>query len=600
MLLFLRCIGGQGQNSGYLSFGSMSSPGLTGYVMIPVNWNDNTIIGTPVTAVRIDLYLATLGSSICIDETATKNSVASPFTNTDVNISGSTITIQAYGITLPTDFSPLITVHFKAPPKTTSITTGSIGVGSIHNIVGPNDIIGVPSPNPASFNLPNAYSISGQIRKPPMEDGGPPAECHGGDDLGIPNITLNIQASGNCFAASFSSPFSETVYGGYYEALEVPPYYKYTITPRKDDDTACDCGVDLEDIDTARTYLFEYDMPNLQQLIAADFNGNDVLSTLDLLNMAQCMIDAFDPPTGWSAWRFLSKADYIANNPPGSYTVVPSMPHSLTTASLTGNQYNQDFYGIKRGDIIEQGCTNCGEEEFAPPQSEERTSTQSIYLTDMELSVGQEYIIPIQMQDIKGLSVLSLEFYFDHESIEILGIEKINVTEHDYLTQKIKFEPLNGVLRSIWFTMNPEGEAFDERQEMFRLRVRALRDAKTLQGLIWQKSPGKMNRASCLCENGKKYLELTWEQNIPNRFMAQISGPNPTSSTTRVLIYLPEPSPVSIMLLNSSGVVAKQIKLDMTKGWNIMPLEHLPVYSGIYTIQITAGQYHQSLKLVKF
>lgn len=96
MLLFLRCIGGQGQNSGYLSFGSMSSPGLTGYVMIPVNWNDNTIIGTPVTAVRIDLYLATLGSSICIDETATKNSVASPFTNTDVNISGSTILTRTF------------------------------------------------------------------------------------------------------------------------------------------------------------------------------------------------------------------------------------------------------------------------------------------------------------------------------------------------------------------------------------------------------------------------------------------------------------------------------------------------------------------------
>lgn len=116
--------------AGELSFGTISTNSTTGYGVVPISWTDNTYTSTSVFAVRVDLYI-NAGTVLCIDETLTKNSVASPFTPSDVTVSGGSIEIQKFNFTLPTDFSPLFILHFRDAPGFTSI----VKIGSLHQVL---------------------------------------------------------------------------------------------------------------------------------------------------------------------------------------------------------------------------------------------------------------------------------------------------------------------------------------------------------------------------------------------------------------------------------------------------------------------------------
>jgi hypothetical protein len=115
--------------AGELSFGTISTNSTTGYSSVPIFWTDINY-ANPVTGVRIEFSIQP-GTVLCLDETLTKNSVASPFTPSDVTVSGGSIEIQKFNFTLPTDFSPLFILHFRDAPGSTSV----VKIGSLHQVL---------------------------------------------------------------------------------------------------------------------------------------------------------------------------------------------------------------------------------------------------------------------------------------------------------------------------------------------------------------------------------------------------------------------------------------------------------------------------------
>lgn len=589
--------------AGELSFGSISVNPTTGYVAVPVEWTSINY-SVPVFAARLELYISP-GTVLCLDEAATKNSVASPFSASDVSISGGSIAIFKFNVTLPSDFTPLITLYFRDAPE----ALATIGIGGIHQVLetssGPFKQIALPTPDTVQYETPPGFSISGLIRKAPMPDGSAPPECDGGSDIGIPNITVSFQAATTCFAGSTTNPFSEYSPDGYYATSGTPRYYVYAITPQKGDDTDCNCGLGFEDIDTARTFILGSKYPTLQQLIAADFNGNDTLTTYDLVLIAYCMLDTFDVDAypNWLPWRFVPKTIYNANNPPPSPTHVPPLPHSITTSSLTGNLPNQDFYGIKRGDVVEQDCTECGGEEFAPPAEERETiALRDVFLETHAMTSGMEYMLPLRFSATTGMSVLGMELLFDAAQVEVLGIEKVGATESDYLTYTVKKQGSAAALRFVWFSMEPEGIDVAEAEAVFHLRVRAKQDASSLTGLVWQDAASRFNEAVCTgCPANRARLILNLHSpDTGQAFFAKLLGANPSRSVVpQLTLYLPGDAVVSSAVFDPNGRPVGQTEWFSAGGWNTVDLSYLPDVPGIYTIHITTVFGHETLRLVK-
>jgi len=588
--------------AGELSFGTISTNSTTGYGVVPISWTDNTYTSTSVFAVRVDLYI-NAGTVLCIDETLTKNSVASPFSPSDVTISSGSISISKFNVTLPSDFTPLIVLYFRDAPGETSV----VGIGSIHQVVptiGMNITINLPPSDTIHYVSPPGFAISGLIRKAPMPSGFGPPECDGGSNLGIPDITVSYQASTSCFAGGTTNPFSEYTSDGYYGSSNIPGYYVYDILPIKDDETTCDCGLGMEDIDTARLYILEVRHPTLQQLIAADFNGNDTLTTYDLYLMSACLGDIISSPyLGWRPWRFVSKTIYNANNPPPSTTVVPSMPHSITTTSLKSNLTNQDFYGIKRGDVVEQDCTECGEDNnFTSSEDRVILPRHDIFFEDCSLKSGQEHTLPIRFSAIQGMTILSLELLFDTESIEILGVEKVNATELDYLNYGVKKQETADALRLIWFTMELEGLALEKQDAVFRVHIRAKKDITSLSNQIWQNAGGKYNQAICSnSTNHRVRLNLNLLNTaVESLFSARLVSANPSFSTTaQFALYMPVASVVTATVYNLNGQQVARTEWTSDEGWNTHHLPGLPETPGMYMVHILSNFGSETIRLIK-
>lgn len=586
------------QSAGSLSFGSVSVNTTTGYASIPVYWTNNQIISN-VYAIRIDLYLSSTG--LCFDGNATKNSVASPFNSSNVSVSGTSLSISKTNVTLPTDFSPLITLYFRGAPN----ETVQIGVGSLHQVLvsfpGTPSIIGLPGTNPISYSVPSGYSISGLIRKAPMPwTDAPPGQCKEGSDSGIPYLNVAFKTYTSCFAGTNANPYDEYCYDGYYSALNMPRYYAYSIRPRKDTDTPCACGVRQSDIDTARAYILGNTPGSLQQLIAADFNGNDTVTTNDVLNMARCSlnIDIPDPSFIWRPWRFVPVTAYNSNNPPTTSPIVPPLPDSIITASLSGNLGGQDFYGIKRGDIVEQNCTQCGE-AFAPSGEDRQALTlRSIFLDNIALEAGQEYELPVYFSQFEGLTMLGLSFSFDAEALEILGVEKVNASQEDYLVQKIEKGEQNDALRFFWFNMKSEGESVKNQTPLFRLKLRAKQTVSTLQSYIWQNKGGESNDAR---GNGQQVtLNLEFKDENLSKFDVKLLGLNPTNATSsQIAVFSSQAALVSIAVFDSNGKLILSKDVNVEQGWTTSYLDGLPVTPGVYNVRVVSNIGYKTLRFVK-
>ncbi|MCB0523455.1 MAG: hypothetical protein R3A50_02480 [Saprospiraceae bacterium] len=579
------------QSPGYLAFGSVpQTPNTSGYFSCDVGWYFNTI--TSPSGVYIQVTVSSAGI-VCLDQDAIKNSVASPFSPSDVAISGSQITIaKSSGLTnLPSTIAPLITVYFKGEPDAALTVQG----GPIDALLYLGQLYTIGLQNSTNYTMASAKSITGLIRKAPQPDGNAPPECDGGSNIGIPEIDVEFDAQAACYPGT--DPFDEHSYDGYFEGF-VAPNHSFVITPAKDaGDTECDCGVGEEDIDIIHDWLLDLEAPeSLQQLLAADFNASGSITPYDQYNMSQCMLGTFSPPTGWNPWIFVPKTDYNNNNPPSSLGI-PSLPSNITTSLVTTNLINQNFYGIKRGDILEQDCTECGDALMGDLDDRSMKTTE-MYTENMSLYAGQHHLIPLTLTaENEGASVFSLELFYDDEEIDVISFEKPEHSNDWFLVQNIVSNGKNSVAKMIWFSTDRNGAQIENGQAFINVRITARKDIQNTKDLFWQKNNGKLNHI--ITRKLKRSLILSPTDNVLSGYSVRLTGANPTSSSTTLTIFSPESTHFLIRLLDVNVKNIKEVHYELSKGWNRIFFNADGSLPGAYILQTSSTFGFNSFHLVK-
>ena len=126
-----------------------------------------------------------------------------------------------------------------------------------------------------------------------------------------------------------------------------------------------------------------------------------------------------------------------------------------------------------------------------------------------------------------------------------------------------------------------------------------------LAGTNWKNAlmPTVMSTSLQYHSNSVWLIEIDAATNLPTEFGLSQNYPNPFNANTTIKYQLPHDTHVEMVVYNLSGAKVQTLIYAVKKAgyheiiWNGQDSWHRPVSSGIYWIQMKAGDYHKVFKM---
>lgn len=224
-----------------------------------------------------------------------------------------------------------------------------------------------------------------------------------GQDIQNVNVSVN------------SSNTTNTTLNGNYTFPNLATGSNYVIRPIKNNDLLN--GVSTIDLVLLKKHILGIELLNSPyKLIAADVNNSKNITTIDLVELRKAILGLTTGFINNTSWRFIDK-NYTFVDP--SNPLLESFPEQYTISNLNAPM-NINFLGIKIGDLNNTATTNLGGESTSGNRSEE---SMPIHVTDIALTAGQTYRIPLTVDEYKDLLGFQMELSYDKDMISIEKIE---------------------------------------------------------------------------------------------------------------------------------------------------------------------------------
>ena len=359
---------------------------------------------------------------------------------------------------------------------------------------------------------------------------------------GVEEAIVNINGT-----SSFTPPYSYfdlTNTDGMYQVLNnVPLDATFTIAPEKDDNPLN--GVTTYDLVLISKHILGLEPLNSPyKMIAADANKSGSITTFDIVEIRKLILGLYTELPNNTSWRFVDKSFAFpnANNP-----FQTAFPEMISVANAMTHQWDEDFAGIKIGDVNGTAVAN------TLMLAEDRTVGTAIFdVNDREVKAGETFELTFKAaQSLKG-------FQF---TMTLNGLEAVGITESDRVTAS-NFGMIFGDKVTV---------SIDGAQE-FTLRFQATKSGKLSQMLGVS---GAITRAEAYGDNGR--------MNVAFRFGGKtIAGvgfelyqnqPNPFLSKTSIGFYLPEAAEATLSIFDEAGRLVYQQKGQFAKGENSVMLD---------------------------
>lgn len=573
--------------AGRLEFTTPVINPLTGVFSFEVHWKQIELIDHPVRAVNI--WFSVSGISVCLQPlTFDPMSIHPDFQGYVNSLGYGSIQIFKFlsqPFLLEEEYVPLMRVYFRAAPGTTATLQATFG-----GIWDGLNFFLIQLPPSMQVTMPNPLALSGLIRKVP----GASAQCSGGQNAGITNVEVTFRANTPCYSGLSLNPFTTISPDGSYTE-EVSSHYSYSITPYKN--SGCECGLDDGDVNVIRSIILgNIESPTLAQLMAGDFNASGAVTTFDIVNILQCRNGTWMPPSGWSAWRFISIDDYDTyNSPPINVPDLNLLPSSIITPIILTNQYMLDFYGIKRGDV-DGSCTNCNQQFTENEPALRNAIVAELTCSEKALHAGTFFeVLATLHEEIQGASTLSFSLNYDAERIEVLTVEPVGLTDDFWHVWQAEEA---AVVKVFWMSMHSSGQDLAKGEQLFRIHARAKQTIEQPNDLFWQSASSSGN---LYFHNGSIGASLQLSPSkASNTFRVKVIGPNPTRDKTDLLFMMPESGEVELLIYDARGILLAQNRYALSEGHHSLSLDDLPDIQGIYTILTRTPFSSQTVRIIRF
>jgi hypothetical protein len=279
--------------------------------------------------------------------------------------------------------------------------------------------------------LPDApLSVSGNIRRP---DGKP-----------VPKV--NVQA----VAASIGI----TNANGDYVCPTLLPGLSYEVVPEKNIDLVED--VDALDLIALGRHLLGIDpIVSPYRLIAADADKDATITQDDLDAIRRVMLGTAKEFPDNSSWRFVRKG-YVFPNPANPFQ--PGFPETIPLQNLTDSLFNQDFTGIKIGDVTDELSLN-------PPVLNTTFSLQTV----VTCNPGDTVTFALKSKDFKNIRGFQFTLEWDAAVLEFLTAVGFSLEGFDgnSIGQNAAAA---GQLTFVWFNPETAGSTLSDGTALCQLR----------------------------------------------------------------------------------------------------------------------------------
>jgi len=384
-----------------------------------------------------------------------------------------------------------------------------------------------------------------------------------------------------------SGPTSESVMtdlNGKYEFPFLETGYDYSVIAELDEFHVN--GVTTFDLLLINKHILNEELlSSPYQLIAADANSDNRITTLDLIQLRKLILTMITELPENTSWRFVD-AKYNFPDPANPWK--ETFPEILNVNDLALLVDNGNFVAVKIGDI------NGNAQTTRLAQPEIRSSAMFELTTEAQhLQTGNLYAIPIRAGDLPAAAGFQFTLEVDPEFAEIAEIQEglLGVDNLAVFTEE-------SVITGSWHLPSSlSAEAIAE-EPLFTLLLRPRREAD-LHEVLWISS--RMTRAEAYFPDGEAMeIELIFSGAVTDSrpFELYPNRPNPWRNETIIAFRLPAAGQASIRIVDINGRTLQQIVRDFAEGYNEVLIDKDGLPSGVLYYLLESDRHTATRKML--
>ncbi len=367
----------------------------------------------------------------------------------------------------------------------------------------------------------------------------------------------------------------------------------YSIAPYKDDDPTN--GVTTLDLIAIQRHILGISiLSSPYQKIAADANNSGSITTLDIVDIQRVILEIDESFNNNTSWRFLERA-YNFPDPNNPFT--SNYPETISINGLVSQQVNNDFVGVKIGDVNNSFVAN-----FEHTNIRNKNSIP-IYIDDQDVDENEIFEIPIVLNESLPIEGYQFTIGFDSALFEFVSINQFGL--EGMTTNNFGVKQINkGILLCNWINPNIESNLI-EAQTLFSIKLKAKRNT-SLHSNIWIEN-GTLNNEVYLAK-ADKTIDLYQFEWIFNQHSREFetdktrlfqNAPNPFTETTQIKFFLPEQADVDLSIYDATGRIIWSLQRNFPQGENVINIQGTDLGNeGIYMCSLNTTFGNGTIKLV--
>ncbi|MBK9735653.1 MAG: T9SS type A sorting domain-containing protein [Saprospiraceae bacterium] len=345
-------------------------------------------------------------------------------------------------------------------------------------------------------------------------------------------------------------------------------------------------GVSTLDLVLIQRHILGLDPFNdATKVIAGDVDNNAKVTAADLTTLRKNILGiTTEFPNGQSSWRFVT-ANHIFVDPasPFPYT------EKYVFNQLTDNKVNQNFIGIKIGDVNKSATFNVN-----GSSTESRSSkTLALELNEIQASQGQDVQIPVLAKEFDAILGYQFTLEFDASLIDITDVvaNELLVTDANFGMHKLS----EGIITTSW--NNDDPISIQSGKTMFTIKGKAKQD---LKGRELIKLTSVITPAMAFDKDQQMMnVSLTNRSQAASTFELMQNKPNPFHDKTNITFRLPDAGKAMLKIFDMTGKVIKVVIGEYAKGDNVIEIDKSELgTSGVLMYQIESGKFTATKKMI--
>ncbi|WP_235298005.1 pre-peptidase C-terminal domain-containing protein [Portibacter marinus] len=247
----------------------------------------------------------------------------------------------------------------------------------------------------------------------------------------------------------------------------------YVLRPTKNSDP--NNGLNALDIVTLQRHILQIStLDSPYSLIAADVNNDQVINAIDVVLMQRMHLRVIDAYPNNTSWRFIPQSYQFTTDHP----LTENYPTEITYNGIDGDYMNENFYGIKIGDL----------NQSSDPLRSAPGDTLELTIDRVFASSSDQVMINVRANGWEQLSILEGTIQWDSLGLEFVSVGNYgveNFTDDNFGRPSGSKDKLT----FYWTEPRNEGQTVPDSTIIFTLTFDVIGDVETEAAVTFADSP---------------------------------------------------------------------------------------------------------------